>query len=244
MLTSPFLKLATGSEQNIQKMFQVHANNISNATTPAFHQDMILPINETRTNDNGDDITYTRGIKTYVDHKEGDDISTGDPYHIRIRGQGFFGVQGQDGNRYYTRAGNFLLNQDRNLVTPKGDRVLDEGGGDITIPVTVKSIRIHEDGRIIADGNEIAKVGVFTFDDTNALTKKEANLYLPTENAEAQAAQNFEIAHGILEGSNVSPIQEMVALMELSKQDQHNITMLKDYFGLQQRESQSFLDPQ
>ncbi|WP_321470741.1 flagellar hook protein FlgE [uncultured Paludibaculum sp.] len=48
---------------------------------------------------------------------------TGGLLDAAISGNGFFTVQGSDGNTYYTRAGNFKLDDSGNLVTATGENV-------------------------------------------------------------------------------------------------------------------------
>jgi flagellar hook protein FlgE len=49
--------------------------------------------------------------------------TTGEPTNAAIQGNGFFVVRNQDGGVFYTRAGNFSLNNEGALVTPDGLRV-------------------------------------------------------------------------------------------------------------------------
>jgi flagellar hook protein FlgE len=49
--------------------------------------------------------------------------STGEPTNAAIQGNGFFVVKGPDDGIFYTRAGNFSLNNEGVLITPDGFRV-------------------------------------------------------------------------------------------------------------------------
>jgi len=49
--------------------------------------------------------------------------STGEPTNAAIQGSGFFVVKGPDGAQFYTRAGNFSLNNEGVLISPDGYRV-------------------------------------------------------------------------------------------------------------------------
>jgi flagellar hook protein FlgE len=54
---------------------------------------------------------------------QGTFISTGNPLDMAIDGNGFFIVEDSQSSRYYTRAGNFLLNANGYLITPGGMKV-------------------------------------------------------------------------------------------------------------------------
>jgi flagellar hook protein FlgE len=49
--------------------------------------------------------------------------STGEPTNAAIQGSGFFVVKGPDGAQFYTRAGNFSLNNEGVLISPDGYKV-------------------------------------------------------------------------------------------------------------------------
>ncbi|MBU5426535.1 flagellar hook protein FlgE [Tissierella pigra] len=79
-------------------------------------------------------------------HTKGPGQRTDNPTDLMIDGDGFFVISSDPNfnNRYYTRAGNFTLDRDGNLVTAEGDKVLGygvDGEGNITSDVT--NIRIN-----------------------------------------------------------------------------------------------------
>ena len=49
--------------------------------------------------------------------------TTGEPTNAAIQGNGFFVVRSPDDGTFYTRAGNFSLNNEGVLITPDGYRV-------------------------------------------------------------------------------------------------------------------------
>lgn len=84
-------------------------------------------------------------------------MTTNNPTDLRINGDGFFLVRLSEDQEvpYLTRAGDFHVDAARNLLTSDGLFVLDNGGGNITIPDDVVSFTIGQDGTInqtMADG--------------------------------------------------------------------------------------------
>lgn len=73
-----------------------------------------------------------------VIHTQGSTQRTDNPTDLMIDGNGFFVVTNDANaqNRFYTRAGNFSLDKDGNLVTPGGFKVLDKDGQIVRIDKT------------------------------------------------------------------------------------------------------------
>ncbi|KQO04415.1 flagellar basal body rod protein FlgG [Paenibacillus algorifonticola] len=121
-------------------------------------------------------------------HTPGSAMTTNQPTDLRIDGDGFFLVTAADGEEsFLTRAGNFVLDANRQLVNANGLFVLDSGGGIITLPAEVTSFTIGQDGTITgvtADATEeVAQIGVVKVINPSGLEKMGGNLYRMTNNA-------------------------------------------------------------
>src|SRR5699024_2270661 len=81
-------------------------------------------------------------------HTQGFLQSTGRPLDVAIEGDGFFRVT--DGtNTFYTRAGNFYLDDAGNVVTADGYFLQQENGNNIVIdPNTTQSFSIAKNGDV------------------------------------------------------------------------------------------------
>ena len=86
----------------------------------------------------------TRVVSNEVIFKQGDFISTGNPLDVVIEGSGFFQVRMPSGELAYSRAGSFHLDRDGNLVTSSGDPL----EPNITIPREAMDITIASDGTV------------------------------------------------------------------------------------------------
>lgn len=139
---------------------------------------------------------------------------------------------------YLTRAGNFTLDADRNLVTSDGLFVVDSGGGNIQIGDDVVSFTIGQDGTInqtMADGTNEAgvQIGIGKVVNPSGLEKVGGNLYRMTTNAnpdgalEPVTANNAEegtgaIIPGQLEMSNVDLTNEFTEMIVAQRGFQAN----------------------
>lgn len=133
---------------------------------------------------------------------------TDNPLDIALDGPGFFTVASQQGYTY-TRAGNFVLDQSRVLVTANGEPVLGWRGF-IQLPEG-QDIQIDGDGVIFVDGNVVDRLLISSPSNLPALSRGPGGFVSsdapPTPTARASVRQ------GCVEGSNVNVVKEMTAMM-------------------------------
>ncbi len=163
-------------------------------------------------------------------------LASENPTAFAIGGDGFFGLQGEDGKVYYTRNGNFNFsiggNNTLKLSSSDGLPVLNEKGQPIVIDSTkymADRITVTADGQLCypdAQNNaqpiEGMKIGLWQFQNASGLNKAGDSLYDvtaasgPAINEAGPNNANLEkseIRQGYLEGSNVQIADEMVNLI-------------------------------
>ncbi|OPA77599.1 flagellar basal body rod protein FlgG [Paenibacillus selenitireducens] len=124
-------------------------------------------------------------------HLGGSAMTTNQPLDLRIDGDGFFAVKLTEDQEqsFLTRAGDFHIDAERNIVTSDGMRVVGEGGGVLEpLEDTVVGLTIAQDGTLMfsnADGSVSAgpKIGVVKVVNPEGLEKLGGNLYRVTANA-------------------------------------------------------------
>lgn len=149
-----------------------------------------------------------------------------------INGDGFFAVQGLDGETYYTRNGNFTYavgTQGMMLTTTEGLPVLDTTGKPIVFDTTqydMSKVQASTDGKfgyLDTNNNYVdlgIQIGLFQFNNPAGLEKLSGSLLAETA-ASGQAVnesvtdtvKKSSIKSGYLEGSNVQVADEMVNLI-------------------------------
>lgn len=165
-------------------------------------------------------------------HTQGSAMTTNVPTDLRIAGDGFFMVKapGDNGATYLTRAGNFSLDANRNLVNAEGLKVLGTNGP-IQLADTVTAFTISQDGTIVAvnaDGTSAPTdniIAVTKVTNPAGLEKVGGNLYRNTPNAmttpeDAATAKANDPARGTgaiiagqLEMSNVDLTSEFTEMI-------------------------------
>ena len=234
----------------LQTSLDVIANNLANSTTDGFKasrvnfQDLLYiekALAGTQ-NTNGDRRPTGRyvglGTKvsgTQVDFRQGHARATDRDLDVMIEGLGFFEVQIEDDTgegRAFTRAGNFTLNVDGELVlgTDQGRRLIPI----VQIDETATAISISTDGVVSVllpgqiDPVVVETIQLTTFINPGGLKQIGENLYIetaasgdpvvgdPGENGRGLLRQSF------LEASNVEPVIELVNLIRTQRAFEFN----------------------
>ena len=163
----------------------------------------------------------TRPVATKMNFKQGDFMMTNSSLDMVIRGQGFFQIRRPDGEIAYTRNGNFHLNSEGNIVTSEGD-MLDP---QITIPEDQTGIYIGADGIVSVTTagqttpQQVGQVQLVTFQNPVGLESLGDSLFAQTQaSGEPITGSPGEnglgtLLSGYVEQSNVSVVEEMVAMI-------------------------------
>jgi flagellar basal-body rod protein FlgF len=152
---------------------------------------------------------------------------------VAIQGEGFFVVQAPDGTKTYTRAGEFKMRMDRVLINAGGGEVLSDGGNPITATPQGGPIVINRDGTIYQRDALLGKLQVVKFADNARLIPKGAGGFIPL-GMDPIPVDKPEVIQGYLEGSNITPLREMVDLVTISRAYEANQKLIQsrdDLFG-------------
>ncbi|ADD69240.1 fagellar hook-basal body protein [Denitrovibrio acetiphilus DSM 12809] len=126
----------------------------------------------------------------------------------------FFAVDTPYGVRF-TRDGSFILNEQGELTTKDGFKVV--SNMDSLQPVQmVEGAIVNEEGEMLLEGALVNNIEIAQFEDLSALQKTGRNLYVAVD-ALPDVAENPGLMTGYLEGSNVNPVEEMVKMIEASR---------------------------
>jgi len=145
---------------------------------------------------------------TTLDQSQGALQKTGNELDLGIEGPGYFVVQTADGPMY-TRNGAFQVSSHGQLVTASGDAVMGDHGV-ITIPPG--PVSISADGTVSSNGAVAGKLRVVEFPAGTDL-ESAGNTYYSAPPKSATASANSSVRQGMLESSNVNPIEGMVELV-------------------------------
>jgi len=165
--------------------------------------------------------TGVRVVGTQKLFSEGNLQGTEHPLDLAINGRGFFQVALPDGSIGYTRDGSFHLNGEGQMVTAQGF-ALEPG---ISLPEQVKSFSVAEDGTVSItmqgdnQAQEVGSIQLADFINPAGLEAIGGNLFLETTASGAARVGTpgldgiGAIKQKMLEGSNVSVVEELVNMI-------------------------------
>lgn len=171
-------------------------------------------------------------MKTDFMWDQGSFVQTEQPLDFAIANENFFMVTDERGDNYLTRDGSFeitMIDDHWELVSGRGEFVLDNEGNHITVPFVVETRDVRdENGEIIGteevqtqiiDYDALQKlIGQFSVPNNFGLDQGEDNHFVITDRSgEATPTEDKELVRGALEMSTVDLAAEMVHLIETQR---------------------------
>ena len=171
-------------------------------------------------------------MKNQIDFVDGEMRETNNPQDLALRGDGFFALLNQNGDAVYSRDGQFYTNSEGVLVNSMGHEFSDVGGNNIQVVPDGGTLTIDKEGQVFQNDQVVGQIGVFSFEDPlNDLQKVGGGFIAKDENVEPEQSdpENFTIMQGYIEQSNVSAIEEMISLIEVSRAHEANQKMIQTF---------------
>lgn len=208
------------------------ANNISNVSTVGYKKDnlvngtfgehMTVRMNsyqQARYEQIGPGAYMQVVDDKYTNYEQGGFEETARPMDMSIMGNGFFVINGEDGEEYLTRDGQFSIDDEGFLVLPGFGRVQGEDGD---IEVGTSSINVDRNGYIFVEDEEgefddVGHLLIAIPDDYDALEKVNNSLYSATDYTPLTVEEDIEnppvVRQFHLEKSNVNMGDEMTRML-------------------------------
>ena len=210
----------------------INSNNLANVSTTGFRADLhafsSVPIDgpgiETRINP---------VVESYgTDFSQGPIATTGRDLDIAIQGDGFIAVQAPDGTEAYTLAGDLRIEAGGLLSTGSGHLVMGDGGP-VAIPPNA-SLLIGGDGTVsvqpLGQGPEtlaaVDRIKLVNPDVAQLQKGSDGLLRLP-EGETADPDASVSVMSGALEQSNVNVAKTLVNMIELARQYEMQVNVIK-----------------
>lgn len=237
--------------KNFQTKLDVIGNNIANVNTTGYKkatvnfQDLMSQTTtgaqgatDTRGGINASQVGLGSQLGAISNiHTQGFQQTTNNPLDLAIEGDGMFVLQETGGTTYYTRAGNFYLDDNGDVVNSNG-LYLQGLDGNINIPANAESFSIQTDGTVnyineTGGTEEAGQIGLASFSNPAGLQKDGSNLYLDSPNAglveglvtpETDGAAS--IISGSLEMSNVDLAEEFTEMITAQRAFQANTRII------------------
>ena len=210
-----------------------NANNLANANTFGFKADLDYFASEPVYGPGHPTRAYAEDMRAGVDASAGSLIQTGRELDIGIGGQGWFGVQADDGSVAYTRRGDLRVDASGLLLNGEGRMILGNGGP-ITIPPS-ESLIIGGDGTISvrplgAGANELANIDRLLMVNPPAQghVEREKTAFIALEAARKRnPMHSSEWFRGAIEASNVNAVESLVKMIEYGRSFEAQVKFFK-----------------
>jgi flagellar basal-body rod protein FlgF len=221
----------SGAKQILQAQAS-NANNLANVNTSGFRADLEQFRSQPVFGSGYPSRVYAMAERPGVDLSAGSLETTGRDLDVAINGEGWIAVQAEDGGEAYTRAGDLHITEQGQLLTGTGLPVLGNTGP-IAVPPSQK-VEFGVDGTISiipqgANGSALAVVDRIKLvkPDKDQLEKGEDGLMRLSDGRQAEPSTEVKLTTGALETSNVNAVEEMVQMIELQRQYEMQIKMMK-----------------
>lgn len=220
-----------GAKQNMLAQ-SANTNNLANVSTTGFRADFAsfrsMPVfgngHPTR--------AYAMAERPGVNLNPGSLSTTGNPLDIAIDGEGYIAVQAADGSEAYTRAGNLRRTAAGVLLSSSGEPVLGNGGP-ISLPPS-NNIEISTEGTVSVmslDANDGTLQEIDRIKLVNPLPgdlyKGNDGLLRLKDGGQSPANASVRVVSGALETSNVNVTEALVNMIELARQFELHVKMMR-----------------
>ena len=226
-----------------ERRLNVISNNMANVATPGFKSDELMTVTfqemlayRTGSVDKSSPEYLNANVHMMrvVDEKvtnfeQGGFDMTGRPLDMTIIGEGFFEIQTPQGGSVYTRNGSFTIDDEGYLSLQHIGRVIGSDGEPILLQTD--KIEVRSDGSLYFEGRApIGRIGIANFVDYTQTEKTGEGMFLNLGGDDNVIEVALPVVRGqMLERSNVSAMDEMVAMMASQRSLQAAGQIIKTY---------------
>ena len=150
---------------------------------------------------------------------------------VMAQGNAWFALQGLDGTEAYTRAGSFNISADGTLTSSQGLPMLDDRGAPVSIPAG-SEINFGPDGVISVSqpGRPLVAAGrlkMVTPTAEQPLQRSADGLFRSRDGEPLPADPAAKLVSGVLESSNVNPVEAMVGMINAARQFEAQMRLIQ-----------------
>jgi flagellar basal-body rod protein FlgG len=185
------------------------ANDIANVSTAGYQKDRLAFSDLI-------DRSGTQVIEAGRSFQPGPLLQSDNPLALAIQGPGFFQIRLGDGRVALTRAGDFRLDANGEIVTNGGERLVPP----IKLPqgASPSDVSVSAEGIVTAGGTQIGKLELVDVPARAGLRPVGGGRYVATAaSGAAVPVTSSPVSQGVLEGSNVDLGDAMVDLIDAQR---------------------------
>jgi len=212
----PSIYVALSGQVALERRMETIARNVANMNTVGYRADEVT-FEQLLSSAGKDPVSFASAGETFVSRNAGGLSQTGNLLDFAVDGSAFFAFEGPNGP-VYTRDGRFTIDQNGQLLTTTGYRVLDAGLAPIQLDPDAGPPVASRDGMLQQNGVQVGALGLFAIPEAARLARFENSGVVP--DLPAEPVLDFVgngVAQGFTEGANVNPVLEMTRLIMVSR---------------------------
>jgi flagellar basal-body rod protein FlgF len=230
------VQTALSSLKGLQDLKFDLANNLANVNVPGFRKDLPNEGNAGFLSTLNQATARVFPLETgerIFSNETGQLQNTGVETDVALLNEAFLFIQPAEGDIALSKRGDFAIDGLNQLVNGAGDVVLSDGLAPIVLPAFSElkvsengEILVQEPGSVPGDFTSIAFLGTAT-GSPDLLTKSLDGRIRNLDGTVPDPDQTGKFSQGMLEGSNVNAIEEMVLNMDMQRQFEMAIKLIK-----------------
>ncbi|GGB50229.1 flagellar basal-body rod protein FlgF [Shewanella inventionis] len=229
-----FLYVAMSGAKQGMNALAVRANNLANANTDGFKADMTQARSMQAFGEGLPSRVFSMIESPGSNFESGPIVTTGRNLDVAVKGEGWLAVQAADGSEAYTRAGSLKFDSTGLLLNSSNRPVMGDAGP-IVLPLPIEKVEIAANGIISVRPQgataevieEVARIKLVN-PGNDQMMRGEDGLFRLMAGGNAPNDPNVEVESGAVEGSNVNPVHEMVAMIDIQRQYEMQVKMMKN----------------
>ena len=212
------------------------AHNLSNVNVPGFRRDLPNEGNAAflkELNKVSAKVLPLEVERRSFSFEAGQLQSTGVNTDIAILNEGFLFISPENGEIALSRRGDLGVNAENQLVNGAGDLVLSDGLAPIVMPefvdfsvTDIGEVLVQQPGAIDGDFTSVGFIGSTTSELDQLVKSLDGNIR-KSDGTVPDPDQTAQFGQGYLESSNVSAIEELINNIDMQRQFEINIKLIK-----------------
>ncbi|MEX0963837.1 MAG: flagellar basal body rod protein FlgF [Pseudohongiellaceae bacterium] len=215
------LSISNSAKQTMQAQ-AINAHNLANAATEGFKAEIAYYSAE----------ESARGVSSSPDLSPGVVRTTGRDLDVSVNGEGWIAVMAEDGTEAYSRRGDLQIDAFGQMTNGAGQPIMGNNGP-IAVP-PLGSLEIGSDGTISLlplgqTPNTLAvvdRIKLVKLNGDEVLRGTDGLIRMPDGFA-VDADASVGVLSGMLEGSNVNVVGEMVKMIDLARRFESEIKLMQ-----------------
>ena len=207
------------------------SNNLANVSTNGFRAEMAtfraVPVR----GDGASTRVFSADASSGYMDKSGPVQRTGRNLDAMARDNAWFAVQGLDGTEAYSRNGAMEVTPEGNVVNSSGLPMLSDAGAPLNAPAGAE-VTLGTDGILTAKlagqpPSAIGKLKLIKPTPEDPLVRGADGLFRAKSGEPVTADPTAKLEPGVIEGSNVNPVETMVGMIEVARQFETQMRLMQ-----------------